>query len=123
MQMEAHKFQVPLLQRHDVVNPMLCLLLVRATVPELSLQGIAEVLKSQYRRTLTRQDGHSWNRGLEGGLLTNQQRHLSMFYQSALLQEPERAERQPSSPLRQSLPPHTLGAGPFHSFLPHIPVF
>ena len=39
MQMEAHNFEVPLLQRHDVVNPVLCLLLVRATVPELSLQG------------------------------------------------------------------------------------
>ena len=37
--MEAHNFEVPLLQRHDVVNPVLCLLLVRATVPELSLQG------------------------------------------------------------------------------------
>lgn len=37
--MEAHNFEVPLLQMHNVVNAVLCLFLIRATVPELSLQG------------------------------------------------------------------------------------
>ena len=65
----------------------------------------------------------SWGTGKSGevpgnGLFTNQQRHLSIFYQPVLLQEHEQAEHQPSSPLLLSLPPHTPGAGAFHSFLP-----
>lgn len=39
MQTEADNFEVPLLQMHKVVNPLSRLLLVRATVLELSHQG------------------------------------------------------------------------------------
>ena len=70
----------------------------------------------------------SWGTGKSGevpgkGLFTNQQRHLSIFYQPALLQEHEQAERQPSSPLLRASLPTLPELGLSIPFYPHVPVF